>query len=430
MLNEQHKNPTENALTENADEQMCAEETVGTLTEAASDVAEVSEEVQAEAALPEPSEKNARRKKGKFRKKKPLWKRILKVLLILLIVLLCMLLIAGITFFILYQVGKSSMLDYDNVVVNFSRSSEEISVMEEADIEITTTEQIITYDDGKTVVHDGHTYRLNENIATVLIIGVDKEEIVGGEIYGNGGEADCVLLVALDTDTGKTKVISISREAYAQVDIYSASGKYLESRSTQLCRAYAYGDGAELSCENMVKSVRRIIYGLPIHSYIALDMRFVAGATDAVNGVTLPVLSDVLLPDGTLLETGTVATLWGENAERYVRWRDKTNLESNEIRMERQKQYIQVFVAKLIAETKGDLTTILDVYNAMSEYMVTDLSIADATFLLTCLLGNGVQTEFKSIKGTTVKYDINAMFYLDEENLFQTVLDVFYTKVD
>lgn len=376
---------------------------------------------------------------GRFRKKKkkPLHKRIGKILLILLIILLSIAVIATATYFILYKIGQSSMLDYDDVTVNFPQPSESVdqpSTQPLSEIESTepTTEpdRVLVYDDGKTVSYKGQTYRLNEKISTVLFIGVDRDQVEGGEVYGNGGEADCVMLIAIDTETGKTKIVNLSRETYAQVDIYSASGKYLESRSTQLCRAYAFGDGGELSCENTVRAVERLLYGLPIHSYVALDMRFIGAATNAVDGISLTVLSDIIVHGTTVMSKGEELTLWGENAELYVRYRNKALLESNNLRMERQKQYINLFMQKAMQKTKGDLTTVLDLYNAMSQYMTTDLGLADVTFLLTCFLENGASFEFKGIEGTLERVDINAMFYPDETSVYETLLDVYYTPVE
>ncbi len=382
-------------------------------------------------------------KKGKFLKKnrkakqkRSPGKRILRVLVIAIIVLLCLAIIATATVLILYHVGRSKMLDYEDFQPQFPQPGETVFTAPtepqptESTIETTEADKILTYDDGKTVSYRGETYILNENITTVLLIGVDKNEVEGGELRGNGGEADCILLLSLDTETGETKIVNISRESYAQVDIYSASDKLIESRGTQLCRAYAYGDGGELSCENTVKSVKRLLYGMPIHSYVALDMRFIAAANDAVGGITLTALSDVEMPDKRIVKAGTEIELWGMEAERYVRYRDKKLLTSNLLRMDRQKQYVELFAKKALSETKQDLSTLLELYNAMSEYMTTDLSLADVTFLLGTFLSSGATFEFTAIDGRLDRLDINAIYYLDETDTYETVLDIYYTKVE
>lgn len=377
--------------------------------------------------------------RGKFRKKKPLKKRILKALAITAIVLLSMVIISTATFLILFQIGQKKMLSYEEFSPQFPQQAETVTTVptESQDGEATeateaTTEadRILTYDDGKTVSYKGDTYVLNENIATVLLIGVDKTELEEDATRGEGGEADCILLMSMDTKTGETKIVNISRESYVQVDIYSASEKLIESKNTQLCRAYAFGDGGELSCENTMKSVKRLLYGMPIHSYLALDMRFIGAATDAVGGITLTTLSDVKMPDKRIVPQGTEIELWGREAEFYIRYRNKKLLESNLLRMDRQKQFVELFAKKALAETKKDLSTLLDLYSAMTEYMTTDLTLADVTFLLGTFLNHGATFEFNSIKGELDRMDQNAIYYLDKTNTYETVLDLYYTKVE
>lgn len=384
------------------------------------------------------SEPAPKRKGKKFlkKKKKPWWKRLLKILVIFLIVILSMAIIATVTFLILFKVGKGNMLNYDGFQAQFPQPGESVVTVapefETTAPEEPTTEpeRVLVYDDGKTVSYKGETYVLNENITTVLLIGVDREELDGESVRGDGGEADCILLMSMDTETGKTKIVNISREAYAQVDYYSASGTYLESKGTQLCRAFAYGDGGILSCENTVKSVKRLLYGMPIHSYVALDLRFIGAATDAVGGITLTALSDVKMLDDSILKAGTEVELWGENAERYVRYRNKKILESNLLRMDRQKQYVEIFTKKALSETKRDLSTLLDLYEAMSPYMTTGLSLADTTFLLGTFLNHGATFEFTAIQGELGRMGENAIYYLDESSVYETVLDIYYNKVE
>lgn len=373
----------------------------------------------------------------KKNKKKPLKKRLLKAIAIAAIVLLSMSIVATGTFLILYRVGRDKMLNYEEFQPQFQQMGEttetvatEDMQIEETEPETTEPDRILTYDDGKTVSYKGQTYVLNENVTTVLLIGVDRDELDGESVRGDGGEADCILLMSMDTETGETKIVNISRESYAQVDIYSASEIYLESKSTQLCRAFAYGDGGTLSCENTVKSVKRLIYGMPIHSYVALDMRFIGAATDAVGGITLTTLSDVKMPDKRIVPEGTVIELWGEEAEQYVRYRNKKLLESNLLRMERQKQYVELFAKKALSETKQDLTTLLDLYKAMSPYITTDLSLADITFLMGTFLNHGATFDFTAIKGELGRLGENAVYYLDETNVYETVLNLYYTKVE
>lgn len=356
-------------------------------------------------------------------------KRIRKILLIVGLSLLGLLLAAVTTYFILYQVGKSSLLDYENVTVQFP-TADTAPTEDVPEVTTATEEHILTYDDGKTVSYQGKTYRLNENVATMLFIGIVRRDWEESTLNGAAGEADCVLLIAMDTETGETKIVNISRDSYAHVDIYSGNGKYLESRSTQLCRAFAYGDGQASSCENVVKSVSRLLYGLPIHSYIGVNMKAVRYANDAVGGVTLSCIGDVSTPVWHVAYDGEEITLRGADAQNYLSYRDKTRPDGNVERMQRQKQYVKLFMSKLMKETKEDISTLLDLYTAVEDYTFTGLSLAEVTFLATCFVENGAAFDFITLEGEADMLGENAIYYLDRDHLYETVLDVYYTPVD
>ena len=359
-------------------------------------------------------------------------KRIKKILLIFGLSVLGLLLAAVITYFILYQVGKSSLLDYENVSIQFPTEDTTANTEESENPEIpaTTQEHILSYDDGKTVSYQGQTYHLNENIATLLFIGIDKRDWEESTVNGAAGEADCILLIAMDTETGETKVVNISRDSYAHVDIYSGSGNYIESRSTQLCRAFAFGDGQAMSCENVAKSVSRLLYGLPIHSYIGVNMQAVRYANDAIGGVTLACIGDITSKYYHIGNDGEEVTLKGINAQYYLSYRDKSRPDGNVDRMQRQKQYVKLFMSKLMKESKKDVTTLLDLYTAVDDYTFTGLSLAEVTFLATCFVENGANFDFITLEGKADMLGENAIYYLDRDHLYETVLDVFYTPVN
>ena len=353
----------------------------------------------------------------------PRKRHFLRGLLIALGVICGLALVASATFAILYHVGKSSMLNYADASIAFEDTPTTPG-------QEPPEERLLTYDDGKTVVYQGKTYVLNENVTAILFIGVDKSSIKKNDVYGNGGEGDCILLIGLDTQTGQTNVVNISRDSYAQVDIYSANGKYLESRSTQLCRAYAYGDGEKLSCENMVKSVSRLLYGLPIQSYVAMDTQAIGFASDAIGGVTLVPQGDIIPFSYSDLPEGEEITLHGDAAMMYLRYRNKLKPEGNLDRMARQKQFVSAFMAQAMEATQADLSTILDLYSAISDYTYTDLSLADATFLLTTFMNHGASFDFSTVKGTNEVHGQNVIYYLDQTSLYETVLKVFYQPAD
>lgn len=299
----------------------------------------------------------------------------------------------------------------------------------------TDEEKTVTVaEDGKTVTYKGSKYRLNENLATILFMGIDRTNLTDVELYGSGGQADSVLLIVLDTKTGVTKIINISREAYADIELFSGEGQSLGFSRRQLCLAYAYGDGREQSCENMVRAVSRLLYDMPVMKYIALDMEGVVTANDAIGGVTLTSLNDMKMPDGRYVHAGDEITLRGENCERYIRKRETQELDSNGDRMARHVQYVRAFSSTLMQQAGSDFRVITNLYDKVTPYLVSDLDTSDVVFLAQWFVEHRPDFQVLNIDGT---YDLlevsgkeNAVYYLDETSLFETVLDVFYLPVE
>ena len=98
---------------------------------------------------------------------------------------------------------------------------------------------------------------------------------------------------------------------------YSSSGAYAGDVRTQLCMAYSYGTTNEASCLNVIKSLSKLMYGMPVNSYFSLDLEAVRVMTDAVGGVVVPEYTDDLTKP-----TGRNVTVSGKQAEIYVRDRN------------------------------------------------------------------------------------------------------------
>ncbi|MDP4120382.1 MAG: LCP family protein, partial [Bacillota bacterium] len=259
--------------------------------------------------------------------------------------ILGLLLIAGITMFILVSSGKNSLLK-DNVV------SEKIT---------TPTNAVVNGDD---ITYNGHTYRRNNNITTILFMGVDKRSLSDfSGIVGEGGQADCDFFVAVDTNTGKTTVFSISRDTMVDNNVYDTNGNFLRTKNEQIGLAYSRGDGKQGSCLNMATSVSRLFYGMPVNSYASLDLDGISVLNDEIGGVTVTVLgSEKTLPKAEF-KSGETITLHGSAAEDYVRSRSIYMVDANNYRMQRQEQYLTNYVQKVLSESKHNLSLPINIYN-------------------------------------------------------------------
>lgn len=359
-------------------------------------------------------EKKNRRKTSKSRRSSPYRKRRGPLLAVLILFgLLVVLLISAVgAYAYLNKKGEAEL--------KRNKSGEIISVPEGAEQE----------NNGQTVIYNGKTYAYNENNINILFMGIDKNiQDTGEDNIGENGQADALIMAVLDSETGHLSLINISRDAMVDVNRYNVSGQYLGTENMQLCLAYSYGDGKEKSCENTMESVSRLLYGMPVNAYVAIDYSAIAKLNDAVGGITVNVLEDLSAADPAL-KKGETVTLRGEQAQTYVRSRNTDILDSNNMRMERQRQYISAFVSAAINGTKDNVTLPVTLYNSVSDYMVTNISVSEVTYLASLILKNGASGgEMLTVPGNVVQGEIYAEFTPDEEELYKMILNVFYKEI-
>ncbi len=343
------------------------------------------------------------------RAKKPVYK---KVWFWVLAVFLTLILAAIVTVIVLIQVGKSSLLDTGSMNLN---PGDAVS-------------NVVVEDNGMTVTYNNKKYVYNENITTVLCMGVDKESLSDTDVIGKNGQADALFLYAMDTETGKSTIIPIPRDTMTSIDLYSNSGAYVSQEKKQICLAYAYGDGKEKSCENTIKSVSRLFYGLQINSYVTIDLKAVEVLTEKLGGVTVT-SNETFSFDGYSFYKGKKTNIKkGKQARVFIQDRGD-ELDASLKRMERQQQFLTAFFNKVLAKTKEDITFPVDVYKSSSKYMLTDINVAEISFLASCVVSGEGGMEFKSFDGEMKLGEKHAEFYADEQSVYDVIIDVFYKQV-
>ena len=127
---------------------------------------------------------------------------------------------------------------------------------------------------------------------------------------------------------------------------------------------------------------------------------------------------------------GDEVTLMGKSAEYYVQYRDITDPDSSLKRQQRQMSYLKAFSSKVLQTAKSNPALIVDLYQTAGDYTWTNLGVDEVSYLASTMLGKGV-TDFNitSLQGTAGAGEKHAEFTLDQDNVYQTVIDTFYHEV-
>lgn len=341
-----------------------------------------------------------------------------KIKWILLGLLLAVLLLVA-AFLVVEMIGRKAMTEKTDETIEMTAPE-----VEEVEVE----------DDGEYVIYKGERYRYNENITSILCMGVDNEQAVPEDIeVGTSGQADMLMLAIMDTESGKVNLWNISRDSMTEVDIYNVEGEYVRTEEMQACLAFAYGDGRDSSCKNTVRAVSRLLYGMPIQSYAVINLDAIRPLNDAVGGVEVTIHEEDILP--ARFKPGTTVLLQGDDVEAYVRSRRTERpdepIDSNNNRMARQRQYMMNFIQKALQMTKQDITTPVKLFRIalQDDNMVTNLNVSKVTYLTTIFSKvNFNENSFQTIPGEVVAGEKYAEYHVDDEALYQMILDTFYVK--
>ena len=377
-----------------------------------------SESSKREAERTENFRKKSRRRKNRHRRKRT---GVFGVLLRILIVFLVIGVASVGTLLYLRASGEKSMKKpKEEVQIVIPREDPEVPEIEEVE------------DDGKTITYKGEKYRYNDNVSTILFMGTDRttEQQANSETaIGINGQADTIILCVIDNTNKKISFINVNRDTMTPVSEYTPDGDYAGDKEMQICLAYSYGADNKQSSERMVDAVSKFLYGMPINAYCRLSYDGIPILNDAVGGVSVKIPEDMtaVIPEWT---EGAHVTLKGEDAIRYVRWRDRTTVHTNELRMSRQKQYLKAFMRQTVNQVKADFTLPLSLYSIATGYMTTDITPSQVTYLSSKVLEYGINEDaIFSIPGQSVDGEEHVEFYTDDKGLYEIILNTFYNKV-
>ena len=283
--------------------------------------------------------------------------------------------------------------------------------------------------DESIIVYNGKEYRYRQGMINLLLMGIDAD---GKPTEGSHDQADVLVLACLDPNSGEMNLVSLSRDTLCTFEMLQSDGSTLQTQG-QLALAYAYGDGLHESCRLTCDAVSGIFYGLPIHGYGAYYMSGIAELNDAVGGVTVKVTDDFPFSDIAGFQNmvaGREVKLKGYQAVLYIRARLEEQVDANELRMVRQKQYMMALIDQCMTLVRQRPTDLLGVYNAVMPYTLTNLSFSRIAYLATEAVQLQWDGEVYSLTGELRLNERNeAELIPDQAALLELMIDLFYEEV-
>ncbi len=284
----------------------------------------------------------------------------------------------------------------------------------------------------KTVAYHGNTYREKPAVTKILIAGIDKVDDSDDSIrnqYRNGGQADFLMLLAIDHTDKVIHQLQIDRDTMADVTVLGTFGNETGTRTLQICLSHGFGKTPEDNARYTLRAVQNLLDGLELDGYYIIPYSAVPVLNDALGGVTVNIGFDMtgVHPGWT---EGSTVTLRGREAEDFVRSRMTVGAGTNEERMVRQNEFMQKAIAQLNRKIKNDL--------GFGESLLDRLqSIATTNFSqkrLTEELSKAYAYEVLPVDHPEGEYGIGEdgfmEFHMREGAATEWVLEHLYTKVE
>lgn len=282
----------------------------------------------------------------------------------------------------------------------------------------------------RTITWKDKEYQYNSLITTVLYAGLDSTDpLKASETYSNKARADSISVVILDKKKKKMSILALNRDTMTEIRRYTRTGEDMGTYVSHLGYAYSYGDGGEVSCEDLKEAVENLL-GISIDEYAVTNQSSITSINDLVGGVMVTVPNDDLAAMYPELKKGAVVTLDDSNVKDFLQHRDTAADFSNEGRIERQQAYVTAYVDLLKNRLASEPDQLWQEIGQMNDYLQT--SITKNKYLSLARLLEKVSftdADYYRPTGKDSAGELHDEFYVDEDALRQLVIDLFYEEV-
>ena len=223
---------------------------------------------------------------------------------------------------------------------------------------------------------NGERYRKKPALTLILLAGIDKDgtETASPRVnYRNGGQADFLMLLAIDHGEKQIHQLQIDRDTMAEVMVLGVYGNETGTRELQICLAHSFGARPEDNARYTVRAVRTLMNDLEIDGYYMVDYSAVPALTDLLDGVQVTISEDMTVINPEWYK-GHTLTLNGADAETFVRTRKSIGSGTNAERMNRQAVYMRGVIDRIYQKLSEGPDFASELVSTIQTIAVTDLT--------------------------------------------------------
>ncbi len=281
---------------------------------------------------------------------------------------------------------------------------------------------------------DGSEYRYRDDVLTILLMGIDNMNDPShwaADIVSNGGNADVLALVTLNTETEEMSILYIPRDTMADLLMLDPEGNYLDTVYNNISASHSYGDGGALSCELTAEAVSNLLYGVPVRRYASINMEALPTVNQLLGGLEVTFPDDYTKLDYAF-QKGETVRLTDDQLNRLIRYRDHSEVEGA---YQRGLRDLKLVMNAMLRQVKNRLKTdpgaALSLYRQLEPQLTTNLSADEISYLAQLVSRVSINDDTViSMRGTTQMGEKYAEFYPDQDWLRAFVIENYCVRIN
>lgn len=247
----------------------------------------------------------------------------------------------------------------------------------------------------------------------ILLLGVDGSYDRGAAQMNDntGTRSDSMILARVDPENKQVTMVSLHRDTMMQLGSYGTQ---------KLNAAHALGGPA------YAVQVVEEFAGVDISHYAEINFDAFSAMVDELGGVTVDVPIDIndwraggYIPAGEQTLNGEQALLLCRARHAYDAYGD-----GDRYRAANQRMVLGAIMEKVLS---SDPITMANTLEALSQYVVTDLSVTDVLTIATQMVGMDLDSDFYTAMEPTTSEYVNNTWY---EHVIQSEWDAMMARVD